>query len=91
MKSISDLVRMEKNKYAETEACQLMSRMIQFNQREVAMIYISHLESEMPKQTEADKSAMYKLLTEMGFDLEPPKKVCPENEKTESNHHPGPA
>ena len=45
-------------------------------------MYIPHLESEPPKQTEADKEAMYQFLKEMGFDLEPPLDTNPKAQGT---------
>ena len=40
-------------------------------------MFIPHIESEIPEQTEADKEAMYQFLKELGFDLEPPLETNP--------------
>ena len=53
----------------------MLARMVQLKKKGVMMMYIPHLEPELPKQTEADKEAMYQFLAEMGFDLEPPKET----------------
>ncbi len=44
------------------------------------MMFIPHKEDQPRKQTKAEQEAMYKLLQEMGFDLDPP-----ENKTTKSS------